>query len=56
MTSEESDRSKCQSGAVFTHQEDKKHNYRRNTQQRDIKIVKDFAYVGSVINLKGDCS
>ena len=34
----------------------KKEPHNCNTDNEGIEIVKDFVYVGSVINLNGDCS
>lgn len=53
MTSDESVRRNCQSRTAFKH-----HDYRRNIQllhNGSIKIIKDFAYFGSV-HANGGCS
>lgn len=55
-TCDESERRKCQSTTAFEDQEDENHDYGYNFNigNKDIKIVEDFAYLGSVINLNGD--
>lgn len=53
MAFDESERRKCQSRTAFKYEEDKNHD---SSDNEDIKTVKDFAYLGSVINSNGNCS
>lgn len=59
MTSGENERKKYQSSTISEHQEDKNHSNRRNNNfnidDEDIEIIKDFSYLGSIINSNGDC-